>query len=220
MEFLSKFADLFIHLDDHINTVVAQFGVWTYALMFIIIFCETGLVFTPFLPGDSLLFVLGALAASGSLKLGPLLLLLGLAAILGNMTNYWIGRQLAPRIFRQEHIRFLRPEHLERTQRFFEKHGGKTIIITRFVPIVRTVAPFVAGVGSMPYGKFLAYNVAGGVLWVGGLVSAGYYFGNLEFVKNNFSFVILAIIGLSLLPGVIEFVQHRRTAPETKSRNN
>ena len=212
MEFLPKFFDLFIHLDHHINSVVEQFGVWTYAIVFLIIFCETGLVFTPFLPGDSLLFVLGALAAIGSLQLWPLVGVLILAAILGDTVNFWIGNLLAPKIFSGQRIRFLKREHLERTHQFFEKYGGKTIIIARFVPIVRTFAPFLAGVGSMTYGKFLTYNVVGGILWVGVVVAAGYFFGNLEFVRKNFSLVVLGIIFVSLLPGVIEYIKHKNSS--------
>lgn len=204
------FIDLFLHLDDHLNTLVQTCGSWTYPVLFLIIFCETGLVVTPFLPGDSLLFAVGALAGVGILDIRLVLLVLSVAAILGNTANYTIGRILAPKVFRQEKIPFLKKEYLNRTAKFFEKYGGKTIIITRFVPIVRTFAPFLAGVGAMSYRRFLLYNIAGGLLWVFVLTLAGYYFGTLEFVKNNFSLVILGIIIVSILPGVIEFLRHRK----------
>ena len=211
MEILINLLNFFIHLDDHIAQIVANYGLWTYAIVFFIIFCETGLVFTPFLPGDSLLFVLGALAAGGGLKLELLLTLLGIAAIAGDSVNYFIGHLLAPKVLRQQKIRFIKQEHIERTRAFFEKYGGKTIIIARFVPIVRTFAPFLAGVGAMSYRKFLLYNVAGGILWVLVGVLSGYFFGNLPFVKKNFSLVILLIIVISLLPAVWEYLQHKKT---------
>ncbi len=204
------FIDLFMHLDDHLNTLVQTCGSWAYLVLFLIIFCETGLVVTPFLPGDSLLFAVGALAGIGVLDIRLILLVLSVAAILGNTVNYTIGRILAPKVFRQEKIPFLKKEYLDRTAKFFEKYGGKTIIITRFVPIVRTFAPFLAGVGAMSYRRFLLYNIAGGLLWVFSLTLAGYFFGALEFVKNNFSTVILGIIIVSLLPGAIEFLRHRK----------
>lgn len=205
-----NFIDLFIHLDDHLNTLAQTCGPWTYLVLFLIIFCETGLVVTPFLPGDSLLFAIGALAGVGVLDIQLALFILSAAAILGNTANYTIGRILAPKVFRQEKIPFLKQEYLDRTEKFFEKYGGKTIIITRFVPIIRTFAPFLAGVGMMSYRKFLLYNVAGGLLWVFSLTLAGYYFGSLDFVKENFSTVILGIIVVSLLPGVVEFLRHRK----------
>ena len=210
MEFLKTFLDLFLHLDKHITTVIQTYGSWTYLLVFIIIFCETGLVVTPFLPGDSLLFVLGTFSALGDLKVSWVFLLLAAAAILGDTVNYWVGHLLAPRIFRNEKIRFIKPEYLERTEHFYVKYGGKTIIIARFVPIVRTFAPFLAGVGTMSYGRFLLYNIIGAVLWVGLFVLAGYFFGNLSFVKKNFTLVVYIIICVSLLPGFIEFLRHRR----------
>ena len=210
MEWLKDFADLFLHLDDHMNTIVQNFGVWTYLILFLIIFCETGLVVTPFLPGDSLLFVVGALAATGTLDLGWSLGLLCAAAILGDTVNYAIGHFLAPKIIHHKKIRFVKQEHIDRTHQFFEKYGGKTIIIARFVPIIRTFAPFCAGAGSMTYGHFLIYNVAGGILWVMLCVFGGYFFGNLPFVEKNFSLVILAIIGISILPGIIDFLNARK----------
>ena len=204
------FIDLFIHLDDHLNTLVQTCGPWTYLVLFLIVFCETGLVFTPFLPGDSLLFAVGTLAAVGILDIQGTLFILSAAAILGDSANYGIGHILAPKVFGHEKIPFLKQEYLERTEKFFEKYGGKTIIIARFVPIIRTFAPFLAGVGAMRYRRFLLYNVTGGLLWVFVLTLAGYYFGTLKFVKENFSLVILGIIIVSILPGVIEFLRHRK----------
>ena len=202
--------DLFLHLDDHLNTLVQACGSWTYLVLFLIVFCETGLVFTPFLPGDSLLFAVGALAGLGILDIQGILILLSAAAVLGDSANYWIGHALAPKVFQHQKIPFLKQEYLERTEKFFEKYGGKTIIIARFVPIIRTFAPFLAGVGAMRYRRFLLYNVVGGLLWVFLLTLAGYYFGALEFVKENFSLVILGIIVVSILPGAIEFLRHRK----------
>lgn len=210
MDILLNFIDFFIHLDDHLNTLVQTCGSWTYLVLFLIVFCETGLVFTPFLPGDSLLFAVGTLAAVGILDIQGTLFILSAAAILGDSANYGIGRMLAPKVFGQEKIPFLKQEYLERTEKFFEKYGGKTIIIARFVPIIRTFAPFLAGVGAMRYRRFLLYNVAGGLLWVFLLTLAGYYFGALPFVKENFSLVILGIIIVSILPGVVEFLRHRK----------
>ena len=207
MEFISHVVEFFLHLDKHLQLIIEDYGVWTYLLIFLIIFCETGLVVTPFLPGDSLLFALGSFAAIGALKLPLLLTILSIAAILGNTVNYAIGCLLAPKIMSGKKIKFIKREYLERTHRFFEKYGGKTIIITRFIPIIRTFAPFLAGVGTMSYSKFLFYNVIGGLLWVFSFVIVGYFFGNLPFVKENFSLVILVIIILSILPAIIEVVK-------------
>ena len=211
METLHRFVQLFLHLDVFLSQVVAEYGTWTYLLLFGIIFCETGLVVTPFLPGDSLLFTAGALAAATSLNLWAVLGLLSFAAILGDNVNYWIGRAVGPKVFTQGH-RLLNPEHLERTHRFYEKYGGKTVIMARFVPIVRTFSPFVAGVGSMTYARFLAYDVFGGVLWISVCALSGYFFGNLPFVRKNFSLVILGVIFVSILPGIIEYLRHRRAS--------
>ena len=210
MEFIGKAVDFFLHLDKHLGALIQQYGVWTYAILTVVIFCETGLVVTPFLPGDSLLFAAGALAAlpASPLKIGFLFLLLTGAAIAGDTVNYWIGNKIGPRAFAGK-IKFLNKDHLARTQQFYETYGGKAIIIARFVPIVRTFAPFVAGIGTMNYGRFIAYNVIGGVLWVAICLFGGYFFGNLPFVKDNFSVVILAIIFISILPGVYEFVRHK-----------
>jgi membrane-associated protein len=212
MEFVTWFVDFFLHLDRHLAEVITQYGVWTYALLFVIVFLETGLVVTPFLPGDSLLFAAGAFAALGALDLWPLFLLLVVAAILGDTVNYAIGHYLGPKVFHFEKSRFFNPDHLRKTHTFYEKYGGKTIIIARFIPIVRTFAPFVAGIGAMNYKRFLAYNVAGGLLWVLVCLFAGYFFGNLPFVKKNFSLVILAIIVISVLPAVFEYLRHRAEA--------
>lgn len=209
MDLILTFVDVILHLDKHLAELVTNYGPWVYAILFLIIFCETGLVVTPFLPGDSLLFVTGALAGAGMLD--PTLLIVGLsaAAILGNTTNYWIGRYIGPAVFERKDSRIFKKAYLERTEQFYERHGGKTIVITRFVPIVRTFAPFVAGVGRMPHARFQAYNVAGGIFWVGSLVLAGMVFGNTPFVKNNLTAVIFGIIFLSILPGIIEFIRHR-----------
>ena len=213
MEFLSDLLSLFLHLDRHLAALAAQYGSWLYGILFLIIFCETGLVVMPFLPGDSLLFAAGSLAAlaASDLNIHVLFLLLTTAAILGNTVNYAVGHYLGEAVFRPG-ARVLKPEYLARTHGFFERHGGKTIVITRFVPLVRTFAPFVAGAGGMRYGRFQAYNVLGGVLWNASFLYGGYFFGNQPFVKQNFSLVIVAIIVLSFMPGVIEYWRHRRQA--------
>lgn len=210
MELLMEFADFFLHLDTHLQTVIHEYGTWTYLILFLIIFCETGLVVTPILPGDSLLFAAGALAATGALDVGWLFVLLTIAAIAGDAVNYSIGHYMGPKVFYQEQGRFLKKEYLDRTHQFYEKYGGKTIIIARFVPIVRTFAPFVAGVGSMTYWRFASYNVIGGITWIAICLFAGYAFGNLPVVKDNFTLVILAIIVISVLPGFIEFFRQRQ----------
>ena len=210
MEPILHFIDFILHLDHHLTAIIDQNVLLAYSLLFLIIFCETGLVFTPFLPGDSLLFVVGTIAATETLKIGVVAPFLIAAAILGDSMNYYIGHLLAPRVFRDEHIRFLRKDHLKRTEKFFEKYGAKTIIIARFIPIIRTFAPFLAGIGSMKYPKFLLYNVTGGVLWVGLCIFSGYFFGNLPFVKKHFSLVVLAIIIISIIPAVVEVILHHK----------
>jgi membrane-associated protein len=211
MEFLRSVLDFALHLDKHLSALIQQFGAWTYAILFAVIFVETGLVVMPFLPGDSLLFAAGTFAALGAFDLGWLLLVLAAAAVIGDTVNYWIGHFVGPKVFTREKSRFFKKEYLDRTHAFYEKHGGKTIIIARFVPIIRTFAPFVAGIGRMSYGRFIAFNVIGGVGWVVLLVGAGYFFGNIPFVKANFSLAILAIILVSTLPIAVEYVRHRRS---------
>ena len=210
MEFLHKLVDIALHLDKYLSAIIQQYGLWTYAILFAVIFIETGFVVMPFLPGDSLLFAAGTFAALKALKLGWVLLLLSAAAILGDTVNYWVGYHLGPKVFSTEKARFFKKSHLDRTHAFFEKHGGKTIIIARFVPIVRSFAPLVAGVGRMSYGRFLAFNVVGGAGWVLLLTGAGYFFGNIPVVRNNYSIAVLAIIAISTVPIVVEYVRHRR----------
>ncbi len=214
MELIKQLIDLVLHLDQHLVELVTQYGSWTYAILFLIIFCETGLVVTPFLPGDSLLFAIGALSATGALD--PLLLvgLLSVAAIIGDTVNYWVGYRIGPRVFHGEGSRLLNPKHLERTHAFYERYGGKTIVLARFIPIVRTFAPFVAGIGRMTYSRFLLYNVAGGIVWISAFVYAGYFFGNIPLVKKNFALVIFAIILVSIAPAVIEYIRHRRRSAQ------
>ena len=207
---LNYLIDLFLHLDSHLSAITNEYGLLTYLLLFAIVFCETGLVITPFLPGDSLIFAAGALAASGSFNLFTLLVVLCFAAIAGDTVNYQIGHVLRNRVANQENIRFIKQEHLDRTHVFFEKYGVKTIIIARFIPVIRTFAPFVAGVGTMPYSTFISYNIVGGVVWVVSFLFGGYFFGNLLVVKDNFSFVILGIIFVSLIPGIIAYIQSKR----------
>jgi membrane-associated protein len=212
MEMILKFFDILLHLDKYINVVIQDYGQWTYLILFLIVFCETGLVVTPFLPGDSLLFVAGAFAALGSLNLVWVLVLLSVAAILGDTINYWVGNYIGPKVFQMQNSRIFRKEYLDRTHQFYEKYGPITIVIGRFVPIIRTFAPFLAGVGSMTYGKFLTYNVVGGIFWIFSFTLGGYFFGNLPFVKNNFTLVIFAIIIISVLPTVIEYFRQRKAA--------
>ncbi|MFA7228347.1 MAG: DedA family protein [Melioribacteraceae bacterium] len=208
MEFLEYLFDLFLHLDKHLSEITKLYGTLTYIIPFLVIFAETGFVFTPFLPGDSLLFAAGTFAALGSFDVNILFLALVTAAILGDTVNYWIGHYLGMKLF-EKNNRFLKKEYLDRTHKFYEKHGGKTIILARFIPIVRTFAPFVAGIGAMTYTKFISYNIIGGILWCGLFIYGGYFFGNLPFVKNNFSLVIIAIIIISVLPMITEYLRHR-----------
>lgn len=212
MIFLGPALDLVMHLDRHLDEVFRNYGTWTYLILFVIVFCETGLVVTPFLPGDSLLFAAGALAGRGALQLQWVLLSLGLATLAGDNMNYWIGRILGPRILRSERSRLLNRRHLDRTHAFFERYGGKTIILARFVPIVRTFTPFVAGIGSMSYPRFLSYSVAAAGLWLSVCALGGYFFGGLPFVRKHFSIVVLAIIFISVLPALVEIVKHRTRA--------
>jgi membrane-associated protein len=209
VELVAQLWDIVVHLDRHLQWLVANYGVWIYAILFAIVFAETGLVVTPFLPGDSLLFVCGALAAVGGLDMTLLVVVLISAAVIGDSVNYSFGRWLGPRVFREDR-KWLNRKHLDRTHEFYERHGGKTIVIARFVPIIRTYAPFVAGIGAMGYTRFLAYNVGGAVLWVVSLGYAGYFFGNIPWVKQNLSLVILGIIVLSMVPLVVEYLRHRK----------
>ncbi len=208
MEIISGLVDFILHLDVHLNTIIKNFGIWTYLFLFLIIFLETGVVVTPFLPGDSLLFAAGSFAALGSLNVFALFILLTLAAILGDTLNYWIGHFIGPRAF-SGNTRFLKKEYLDRTHEFYEKYGGKTIILARFIPIIRTFAPFVAGIGAMDYPHFFFFNVIGAVLWVSIFTFGGYFFGNLPFVRDNFTIVIMVIIFISVLPGVFEFLREK-----------
>ena len=216
MELISQIIDFFLHLDKYLAEIISNYGTWTYLILFLIIFMETGLVVTPFLPGDSLLFAAGTFASLGALNVWVLFILLSIAAVLGDTVNYWIGHYIGEKAF-SGNIRFLKKEYLDRTHDFYERHGGKTIILARFIPIIRTFAPFVAGVGEMSYGRFLTYNLVGGILWVGIFVFAGYFFGNIPFVRDNFSVVILAIIVISVLPGVYEFTKERLKASSVET---
>ena len=207
MELLATFIDIMLHLDKHLAMLVAQYGAWVYAILFIIVFCETGLVVTPFLPGDSLLFVAGAVAASGGMDIGVLIVLLIVAAVLGDAVNYAVGSWFGPKVFRWESSRFFNRTAFDRTHAFYEKHGGKTIIIARFMPLIRTFAPFVAGVAQMTYARFAMFNITGAVIWVVSLSLAGYWFGNLPWVKENLTLVILAIIAISLAPLVVAWLR-------------
>jgi len=210
MELLAGLLDIVLHLDAHLLALVQEYGVWVYAILFFIIFAETGLVIAPFLPGDSLLFVIGALCGMGSLDLEVALPLLILAAFMGDNTNYWIGRLLGLRLLEHASPRFIKHEHLEKTHAFYAKHGGKTVIFARFLPIIRTFAPFVAGIGTMNYRHYVMFSIIGGVSWIGSLILAGYFFGNIPVIKDNLTLMILVIVVVSFVPAMIEFMRHRR----------
>jgi membrane-associated protein len=209
LELLAQFIDIVLHLDQHLKWLADNYGAWIYLILFLIIFCETGLVVMPFLPGDSLLFVAGTLAATGNMDVHALFALLVLAAFMGDNTNYWIGRYTGPKVFRREGSRLLNPAHLEYTRAFYDRHGAKTVVFARFLPIVRTFAPFVAGIGRMVYPRFMFYSFSGSVFWIAFFVYGGYYFGNIEFVKKNLTAFILGIIVISVLPGVVGFVRQK-----------
>lgn len=215
MDFFKQLIDIFLHLDRHLAEIIENYGGWTHGILFLIVFCETGLVITPFLPGDSLLFAAGIFAGAGLLDLGWVMTMLIAAAILGDAVNYSIGFRIGKRLLDNPNSRIFKKEYIERTHSFYEKYGGKTIIIARFVPIVRTFAPFLAGVGRMSYRKFALYNVTGAVGWVAICVLSGYFFGSTEFVKNNFSLMILIVIFVSLIPGLYEFVRHKMKKNES-----
>ncbi len=216
MEVIGSLIDLFVHLDEYLSLVITRYGTWTYLILLFVIFMETGFVVTPFLPGDSLLFAAGTFAALGALDIRLVFVLLFLAAFLGDTANYWIGHTIGPRVFTMD-SRWFKRKYLERTHRFYERHGGKTIFLARFIPIIRTFAPFVAGVGEMTYGRFIAYNIAGGFVWTSGFLLLGYFFGNIPFVRDHFSLVVIAIILISLAPVGYELVsswqRKRRSSP-------
>jgi membrane-associated protein len=206
---LAGFVDLFVHLDQHLGQVIGEYGTLTYLILFVVIFCETGLVVTPFLPGDSLLFAAGTFAAISALELEVLLPVLYFAPILGDSSNYWIGRFVGPKVFHREDVKLFKKEYLDKTHAFYEKHGGVTIIIARFMPIFRTFAPFVAGIGRMTYLRFLAFSITGTLLWISSFVLAGFFFGNIPVVKKHFTLAILAVIFISILPGIITFIREK-----------
>jgi membrane-associated protein len=218
MDPFTLLVEFVLHLDVYLNVLIQNFGIFTYVILFAVVFCETGLVITPFLPGDSLIFAAGAFAAIGSLDFSLLFLALSLAAIIGDTVNYWLGHYVGPRIFTRKNVRFLNKEYLDRAHRFFEKYGGKTIVLARFIPIIRTFAPFVAGIGAMSYRRFIIYNVAGGVAWVSLFLSLGYFFGNLPAVRENFAFVVVAIILISFVPILIELVRRRLKTSVSKDK--
>jgi membrane-associated protein len=209
MELIKYLFDLFLHLDVHLNIIINQYGTLTYVILFLVIFCETGLVVTPFLPGDSLIFAAATFAAKGTLNVNYLFLILASASFLGDTVNYWAGHFLGPKIFHKENVRFLKKEYLDRTHKFYETYGAKTVLFARFIPIIRTFAPFVAGIGSMTYSKFVAYIILGAVSWVAIFAYGGFYFGNIDFIKHNFSFVIIAVICISLIPGIVGYLRQR-----------
>jgi len=210
MDLLTSFLDIVLHLDAHLLALTQQYGVWVYAILFLIIYCETGLVVTPFLPGDSLLFVAGALCGMGSLQLGLLAPLLMLAAFSGDNSNYWIGRLVGLRLLNRAKARLIKHEHLEKTQAFYRRHGGKTILFARFLPIIRTFAPFVAGIGLMRYRLFVLFSALGSIVWIAFFTVGGYFFGNMPIIKNNLTLMVIGIILLSLLPALREFIRHHK----------
>jgi membrane-associated protein len=209
MDWIKLGIDFILHLDKYLSLIIDSVGIWTYLILFVTIFIETGLVITPFLPGDSLLFAAGTFAALGSLNVTVMFVTLALAAILGDTANYWIGHYIGDKAF-TTNSRFLKREYLDRTQAFYQKHGGKTIFLARFIPIIRTFAPFVAGVGKMRYGYFISYNIFGGIIWTALFIFAGYFFGNVPFVRDNYSMVVIAIVLISVLPAVVEFIRNRK----------
>jgi len=220
MEYIFQLIEFIVHIDKHLIELCSQYGNWIYAILFIIIFCETGFVVTPFLPGDSLLFAVGSLAAIGAMDLTFAIVLLVAAAFAGDTANYWIGYYVGPRVFHKENVRFFNREYLIKTHQFYERHGGKTIVIARFLPIIRTFAPFIAGIGTMSYPRFMLYNLTGGILWVLTFTIGGYLFGNIPFIKNNFSLVIIALILIPGMPALIEFIKHVINRRKTKHQES
>lgn len=210
MSILSNFINVILHLDKYLNVIIQNYGMWTYALLFLLIFCETGLVVTPFLPGDSVLFATGALASIGSLEIFPLFIIFYLAAVIGDTANYHIGQKIGTKILEKEDVKFINKEYLNRAHDFYKKHGSMTIVLGRFIPIIRTFVPFVAGIGEMSYSKFIIYNMLGGFFWVTLFLGGGYFFGNLPFIKEHFSFVLIAIIIISVIPGIAAFIKNKR----------
>lgn len=219
MEFISAIIDFILHIDQHLQTLSAEYGVWIYAILFLIVFCETGLVVTPFLPGDSLLFAAGSLAAVGGMNIHLMVMLLLIAAIIGDAVNFAVGKYFGARLFANPNSRIFKQSYLHRTQAFYAKHGGKTIIIARFIPIIRTFAPFVAGMGHMDYSRFIRYNIIGALAWVLLFSYTGYFFGQMPLVKQNLSLILLAIIVLSVLPAVVEILRHRLLAKKAAGRD-
>ncbi|MFV3013170.1 DedA family protein [Clostridium botulinum] len=210
MSIIGNFINALLHLDKYLNVIIQNYGVWTYALIFLIIFCETGLVITPFLPGDSILFAAGALAATGSFKIAILFVVLYLAAVIGDTVNYHIGKKIGTKILEREDVKYLNKEYLKKAHTFYERYGSMTIVVGRFIPIIRTFVPFVAGIGEMSYLKFIIYNVLGGLLWVTLFLGGGYLFGNLPFIKQHFSYVVIAIIIISIIPVAVTFIREKR----------
>ncbi|MBI3258849.1 MAG: DedA family protein [Ignavibacteriae bacterium] len=216
MSILQQFIGIILHLDIHLASLAAEYGIWMYGILFLVIFCETGLVVTPFLPGDSLLFAAGSLCAISSINIFVLVPLLIAAAVLGDSTNYWFGRGFGIRIQNKE-LRFIKKKYLEQTEQFYLKHGAKTVILARFMPIIRTFAPFVAGLGSMNYRKFLSFSVIGSILWIGSFTFGGFFFGNIPFFKKNFTLVIVVIMIISLLPGIVGYLKARQAKNKIKN---
>jgi membrane-associated protein len=219
MSLIENFIDVVLHLDKYLNVIIQNYGIWTYALIFLIIFCETGLVVTPFLPGDSILFATGALASIGDMKLITLFIVFFSAAIIGDTANYFIGNKIGTKILEKEKVRFINKEYLKKAHIFYEKHGSMTIVVGRFIPIIRTFVPFIAGIGEMSYSRFITYNIFGGFLWVTLFLGGGYLFGNLAVIKEHFSYVLIAIIIISLIPGVVTFLKERKSGSNEESVN-
>jgi len=214
MNIITSLINVLLHLDKYLTVIIKSYGIWTYALIFLIIFCETGLVITPFLPGDSILFAAGALASIGALKIFPLFIVFYLAAVIGDTANYHIGQKIGNKILDKENVKYINKEYLKKAHNFYKKHGSMTIVLGRFIPIIRTFVPFVAGIGEMTYSKFIIYNMLGAFLWVSLFLGGGYFFGNLPFIKTHFSYILIAIIVISVIPGVLAFIKEKRNGSE------